>query len=184
MLRSDVPDNGDLFEHGKLYPVRPGYRTSLVNSIGFDSLLSMRLRTALLSVVKKTVTRTQPLPRNVVYTCPSVDALTTYLLSRASGTFDTKGATKERIRCAITKYSKKNFILDTHGSQCVDDNIFALTSSTGSAGSSILALLLARTDKENSFIKSKEERTSGNSSSERIQGTGTQYNYAREEKKV
>lgn len=126
------------------------------SSIGFDSLLSMRLRTALLSVVKKTVTSTQATPRNVVYMHPSVNALTAYLLSRAvSGTFDTNAAAAERIRRTIAKYSA-NFMPHKPGSQLVDGNVIALTGSTGSAGSCILALLLGRTDVKKIYLLNRK----------------------------
>ncbi|KAF8508271.1 male sterility protein-domain-containing protein, partial [Gautieria morchelliformis] len=123
VLGRGVADDEDLFEHG------------------FDSLLSLRLRSALLSVTKKTVTTTKPTPRNVVYTNPTVNALTTYLLSRSvPDTSDVLSATSERIRSTIVKYSS-NFSRHQPGSTLVDGKVIALTGSTGSAGSSILALL-------------------------------------------
>ncbi|KAF8496036.1 hypothetical protein JB92DRAFT_2991783 [Gautieria morchelliformis] len=138
VLGEGVPDGEDLFEHG------------------FDSLLSLRLRSALLSVSKKTVTSTQPMPRNIVYTYPSVNALAAYLLSRSvSNTFDVPGGASERIRGTIAKYST-NFIPHQPGSRPVDGKVVALTGSTGSAGSSILALLLQRSDVKRIYLLNRK----------------------------
>ncbi|KAF8461661.1 hypothetical protein JB92DRAFT_3137078 [Gautieria morchelliformis] len=138
VLGKGVPDGEDLFEHG------------------FDSLLSLRLRSALLSVSKKTVTSTQPMPRNVVYTYPSVNALAAYLHSRSvSNTFDVLGGAPERIRGTIAKYST-NFIPHQPASKPVDGKVIALTSSTGSVGCSILALLLERSDVKRIYLLNRK----------------------------
>ncbi|KAF8512516.1 hypothetical protein JB92DRAFT_3096781 [Gautieria morchelliformis] len=138
VLGAGVADDDDLFEHG------------------FDSLLSLRLRSALLSVTKKTVTTTKPTPRNVVYTNPSVNALTVYLLSRSvPDTLDALSAASERIRSSIAKYSS-NFSRHQPGSTLVDGKVIALTGSTGSAGSSILALLLDRSDVKRIYLLNRK----------------------------
>jgi Male sterility protein len=124
--------------------------------VGFDSLLSIRLRSALLSVSKKTATSTQPIPRNIVYTYPSVNALAAYLLSRSvSNTSDVLSGASERIRDTIAKYST-NFIPHQPGSRRVDGKVIALTGSTGSAGSSILALLLKRSDVKRIYLLNRK----------------------------
>ncbi|KAF8492941.1 male sterility protein-domain-containing protein [Gautieria morchelliformis] len=128
VLGEGVADDEDLFEHG------------------FDSLLS----------IKKTVTTTKPTPRNVVYTSPSVNALTAYLLSRSvPDTSDVLSATSERIRSTIAKYSS-NFSRHQPGSTLVEGKVIALTGSTGSAGSSILALLLDRSDVKKIYLLNRK----------------------------
>ncbi|KAF8525682.1 male sterility protein-domain-containing protein [Gautieria morchelliformis] len=138
VLGEGVADDEDLFEHG------------------FDSLLSLRLRSALLSVTRKTVATTKPTPRNIVYTNPSVNSLTVYLLSRSMPeTFDVLSATSDRIRSTISKYSS-NFYRHQPGSTLVDGKVIALTGSTGSAGSSILALLLDRSDVKRIYLLNRK----------------------------
>jgi Male sterility protein len=96
------------------------------------------------------------MPRNVVYTNPSVNALTVYLLSRSvPDTFDVLSATSERIRSTIAKYSS-NFSRHQPGPKSVDGKVIALTGSTGSAGSAILALLLNRSDVKRIYLLNRK----------------------------
>jgi FlaA1/EpsC-like NDP-sugar epimerase len=107
-------------------------------------------------VSKETVTSAQRMPRNIVYTYPSVNALAAYLLSRSvSNTSDVLSDASERIRDTIARYST-NFTPHRPGSRRVDGKVIALTGSTGSAGSSILALLLERGDVKQIYLLNRK----------------------------
>lgn len=117
-----------------------------------DSLLATRLRAAMLSVIRKTTTSSQPVPRNVVYTFPSINTLTNYLLTRAApASSDLKGAIEERIRKSISKHSA-NFVPHKPGSRVQHRKVVALSGSTGSAGSSMVVQLLGRDDVEKVYL--------------------------------
>jgi hypothetical protein len=136
LLERDVPDTADLFECGMYYLascrcVTERYRPT---SVGLDSLLAIRLRTAMLAVIKKTPTATQPVPRNIAYTFPTIAGLTNYLVSRAStGEPELTNASRERIERSIAKYSS-SFGAHKPGTKVVHGSVVALTGSTGSLG--------------------------------------------------
>jgi hypothetical protein len=118
----------------------------------------MRLRLAIISVVKRTPTASQPVPRNIAYTFPTIDALTGFLLSRAlPGNSKPSEATHKRIIRSIAKFSS-DFLVHKPGKETVQGKVVALSGSTGSLGSSLLALLLGRPDVSKVYLLNRKGR--------------------------
>jgi hypothetical protein len=109
---------------------------------------------AVVSVVNKNPTA-QPVPRNIVYIFPSINALTMYLLSSATPYTNFKGERDERIRQSIDKFSE-NVVPHIPGPQEVSGKVVALTGSTGSVGSLIVGLLLDREDVEKVYLLNRK----------------------------
>ncbi|KAG6900035.1 putative secondary metabolism biosynthetic enzyme, partial [Termitomyces sp. T159_Od127] len=119
---------------------------------GFDSLSATILRRRIAGALRgsknnSTITAAENITRNTVYTYPSIEALTTYLVklvANPEGWKDGKNAKRE-IQAMIEKYSADLEILpvSTNGSFSVPtDKVVLLTGSTGNLGSQILADLL------------------------------------------
>jgi hypothetical protein len=101
---------------------------------------------AVLSVVKNIPKASQSVPRDIVYAFPTINALTTYLMSLSEPEVSNpEGTIERRIRRSILKYSE-NFVPHKSDSQVPQGKLFALSGSTGSVGSSILNILLGMED--------------------------------------
>lgn len=134
LLGTNVPDTADLFEHGDECLTPANSFDADFPLSGLDSLLSIRLRTALLAVVKDAPTASQDIPRNITYTFPTIEALTDYLVSRASTDKpQLTNASHGRILRSIAKFSS-SFVPHKPGSKVVNGSVVALTGSTGSLG--------------------------------------------------
>ncbi|KAA1470119.1 acetyl-CoA synthetase-like protein [Dentipellis sp. KUC8613] len=135
--RADVEDDANLFENG------------------VDSLQAIRIRSALLGIVRRTTTADAPVSPLVVYENPTITQLTAYLQSRATGG-DGQQSLEERcarIDALVEKYSTgfaehkvgvagagKNTDEDEDSAE----KAYVVTGTTGGLGSHVLTALLHR----------------------------------------
>ena len=97
-------------------------------------MLATRLGNSLVAVIRNTSTASQPIPRNITYTFPTIDGLTEYLLSRSSNDkVVLTSAPNDYILRSIAKFSS-DFVPHHPGNKTVHGSVIALTGSTGSIG--------------------------------------------------
>ncbi|KZS89139.1 acetyl-CoA synthetase-like protein [Sistotremastrum niveocremeum HHB9708] len=106
---------------------------------GMDSLLAVRVRSSLLPLVKASPTPFLKLPRNVIYTYPTIQALAEFLsahLDPSSVTHDISA--HDKVRDTVKKYSRgfRHRVFEA-------GSAVAVTGTTGSVGSFLVAQLLA-----------------------------------------
>ncbi|KZS90163.1 acetyl-CoA synthetase-like protein [Sistotremastrum niveocremeum HHB9708] len=117
-------------------------------SQGMDSLLAVRVRSALLPLIKQSAVPDLSLPRNIIYTFPTINSLTTFLVDSLSlSSHHNQRSEHDKVYDTIAKYSKNFPARITDASLASAAGLFvAVTGTTGSVGSFLLAQLLEHAD--------------------------------------
>ncbi|KAF8501962.1 hypothetical protein BU17DRAFT_58804 [Hysterangium stoloniferum] len=134
VLGKVVPDTMDLFVYG------------------LDSLLSLRLRSAIISFLSHV--NDMSIPHNIVYNYPSIDSLVSFVVGVVSGNKRIAASSaQDRIKDSIDKFSQ-GFRTHKPSGHPEETNgmVIALTGSTGSVGCFLLDLLLQRDDVDHIYL--------------------------------
>lgn len=117
---------------------------------GADSLHAIQIRSALMAIVRRTSTATDPVSSLLVYENPTIEDLTSFLLRRVSGNADTDAAEDRCLHISrlVDRFSS-NFPRHVPVATTPHDPhmfSFLITGTTGSLGSHVLASLAQRSD--------------------------------------
>ncbi|KZS89154.1 acetyl-CoA synthetase-like protein [Sistotremastrum niveocremeum HHB9708] len=111
---------------------------------GMDSLLAVRIRSSLLPLIKASPQLALDLPRNVVYTYPTVSSLAAFLSAKLDPSSEAPAVSEhDKARDLIKKYSEG---LNPHSPDVTQNvrsgSVVAVTGTTGSVGSFLVDRLL------------------------------------------
>ncbi|KZS94473.1 hypothetical protein SISNIDRAFT_453395 [Sistotremastrum niveocremeum HHB9708] len=111
---------------------------------GMDSLLAAQARAALLPFIYHSPSPTLDIPRNIIYAFPSIESLTKYLVTSLTlSSHKDQNGEREKINDTIIRYSDHFVRRVSAPAPALPDGLFvAVTGTTGSVGSFLLAQLL------------------------------------------
>lgn len=113
--------------------------------LGMDSLLAVRVRSSLLPLVKASPMPSLNLPRNIIYTYPTIRSLAAFLSANLDPSSETQTISEhDKVYNTIKKYSQ-GFVPSAPRDitrQFEPGSVVAVTGTTGSVGSFLVAQLL------------------------------------------
>ncbi|KZS89164.1 acetyl-CoA synthetase-like protein [Sistotremastrum niveocremeum HHB9708] len=116
---------------------------------GMDSLLAVRVRSALLPLVKASPMPSLTLPRNIIYTYPTIRSLATFLSANLDPSSEAQTISEhDKVFRTVKKYSQ-GFVPRSprdNARKFEPGSVVAVTGTTGSVGSFLVAQLLENPD--------------------------------------